>query len=434
MQAYQSAPCPYCGATWNPPGAQTCTNCRNQLPPPQPSYAPPGYEPSTGQPPAAPNQPSSYPYGQPGYPQQPPGYPQQPGYPQGPGSYAGGGQPVYPGQSGQPGQYPGYPAPGYGQYPGYPQPYEQVPGYPGYGQTASAAAPGTTLSVLGQSFTLPFVIPASVLRYQKTIAYAAVGVVALLVLEVGVLPGVAASQVASADQAITAAVLHQSKVDAGFAALLAPGSGSSDLNVLKGEANKELAAVNDALTILHADESALSSVDLRLSVLQMVALPSGGAIRDERSRLKAGLDGLKQADTALTAGANIDKVLLPVYDAKIAYTKMKAAIDKHDLVGAGAPYPEAQQKLQEAMTLDKAAGVPDVVVKEVNSLNDLLNNTESLVQAIQSKDAAGVKKYSDAIQANLKTIGTLSLPGDYEAKTYAPLQKNYDSAIKSLKR
>src|SRR5256886_910191 len=34
MQAYQSAPCPYCGITWNQPGAQTCANCRNQLPPP----------------------------------------------------------------------------------------------------------------------------------------------------------------------------------------------------------------------------------------------------------------------------------------------------------------------------------------------------------------------------------------------------------------
>ena len=43
MQAYQSPPCPYCGVTWNQPGAQACANCRNPLPPPQPSYAPPGY-------------------------------------------------------------------------------------------------------------------------------------------------------------------------------------------------------------------------------------------------------------------------------------------------------------------------------------------------------------------------------------------------------
>src|SRR5712671_4813935 len=102
MQAYQSAPCPYCGITWNQPGAQTCANCRNQLPPPQASYAPPGYAP--GQ--------QGQPYGQPGYPQQP----------------------------------------GYGQ------------GYPGYapGQ-APAAAPGTTLHVFGQTLTLPVALPPQLL-------------------------------------------------------------------------------------------------------------------------------------------------------------------------------------------------------------------------------------------------------------------------------
>lgn len=34
LEAHQSAPCPYCGATWNEPGAQFCTKCHLQLPPP----------------------------------------------------------------------------------------------------------------------------------------------------------------------------------------------------------------------------------------------------------------------------------------------------------------------------------------------------------------------------------------------------------------
>jgi hypothetical protein len=38
MQAYQSAPCLYCGATWNPPGAQTCAKCHNPLPTAQAGY------------------------------------------------------------------------------------------------------------------------------------------------------------------------------------------------------------------------------------------------------------------------------------------------------------------------------------------------------------------------------------------------------------
>jgi len=38
MQAYQSVPCLYCGASWNPPGAQACSKCHNPLPAPQPVY------------------------------------------------------------------------------------------------------------------------------------------------------------------------------------------------------------------------------------------------------------------------------------------------------------------------------------------------------------------------------------------------------------
>src|SRR6184192_3245926 len=41
MQAYQSVPCLYCGATWNPPGAQTCAKCHNPLAAGQPVYAAP---------------------------------------------------------------------------------------------------------------------------------------------------------------------------------------------------------------------------------------------------------------------------------------------------------------------------------------------------------------------------------------------------------
>src|ERR1700704_2481835 len=111
MQAYQSPPCPYCGATWNQPGAQACVNCRNPLPPPQPSYTPPGFpqgqQPGQGQSYGAPTYPApSYP--PPPYPGAPPGYPGQP--PQG---------------------YPAYGPPGYQQQPG---PYGPNPGYGAYAQ------------------------------------------------------------------------------------------------------------------------------------------------------------------------------------------------------------------------------------------------------------------------------------------------------------
>lgn len=449
MQAYQTAPCPYCGATWNPPGAQACTNCHNQLPPPQPGYAPPGYAPPQGgQQPPAPGQGQSAPYAPPGYSQQqgyqqpgaypgaPAGYPGQGGYPGQP-EQGYPGQPAYPGQPGQAQQYPSYAPPGYGQPPGYDQ-YGQPSAYPSFSPgAASAAAAGTTnLRLFGQTFAVPVVLPPIVVRYQKAIAYGGIGLVALLVLLFGVMPAVASGQIAGSEQAIATTLEHQPKVEAGFnVGLFAQTTSSNDLNVIKTQATKEFQVIDDSLVIVHSDEAALSSADQRLSIVQLVAPPSGGAIRAERQRLQTALNGLKQADTALTAGSNQGKVLLPMYDAMVDFTKMYAALGKRDLAGAGAPYPDAKQKLQEAIDADSAPGIPTGIPKLLSTFSDLLENSENLIQAIQNKDAAGVKKYSDLVQTELKTFQSLSdaIPVDYETKTYGPMQKAYDAAMKALK-
>lgn len=426
MQAYQSAPCPYCGATWNPPGAQACTNCRNQLPPPAPAYTPPGYAPQQGQPGGNQGQ-GGYPYGT-QYPQQQ--YPQTPGqYPGAPSGYPGQ-QAGYPGQGQYPGQqYPGYGEQAYSQYPG--SQYGATPGYPGYGP--QAAPNSTTLRLFGQAITVPVALPPIVVQYQQKIIYALVGAVALLIVFFGILPAVASGQVSAANQAVATAVSHQAAVDAGFSAFFAPETNSADLNVIQTAQTKTLAAISASLSSVQADESALSSADQRLAVLSIIAFPSGKAIAAERDKIKTALDGLHQADTALTAGSNMGKVLLSIGQAKMDYTRMSNALNKHDLVGAAAPYPDAQQKLQEAISQSNAPGVPAVIGKEVSALNTLLDDTESLIQAIQNKDAAGTKKSSDAIQADLKAVGSLTLPADYEVKTYSANQKAYDAAIKSLK-
>ena len=104
-------------------------------------------------------------------------------------------------------------------------------------------------------------------------------------------------------------------------------------------------------------------------------------------------------------------------------------------MGAGAPYPDAQQKIELAISYAGAPGLPPQIAKQVRSFNDDLTNTESLVQAIQAKDAAGIKKYTDAMNAALKAMSAPdeTLPADYETKTFGPMQKSYDAAMKAIK-
>ncbi len=414
MQAYQSAPCPYCGITWNQPGAQTCANCRNQLPPPQASYSPPGYAP--GQP------------GQQGQPYGQPNYPQQPQYP--------GQQGGYPGQAGEQGQYPSYAPPGYGQTPGYPQQPGYGQQYPGYGPAQGPpAAPGTTLRIFGQTLTLPVAVPPQLLRYQRRIVTVAAGLVVLVVLVFGIMPAVATAQISAGDKSLTTAASHQAKVDAVFAQLIGSSNSSSDPAALKAQFAKLAVSFNDGLTLVQSDEATLKGVDESLSFIKWGAPTKSAQISSERERLVAALAGLTQADKAMTAAVNEAKVIQPYLDALIDYAKMSAALSKHDLVGAGAPYPDAQQKIELAMSLSGAPGLAPQIAKQVSSFNDVLTSTESLIQAIQAKDPAGIKKYTDATNAALKAMSSPeeTLPADYETKTFGPMQKAYDAAMKAIK-
>lgn len=396
MQAYQSPPCAYCGATWNQPRAQSCASCNNPLPP-QPGYAPPVYR----------NYPS-------------PDYPQQP--------HAPGPTPGYQGQS----VYPNYSPPG---SPQQPEGSGRNQGYRTYVPGATANARGTTLQLFGKTVTLPVALPPRVVRSASAIVGIAIGLVVAVVLSAAVLPTVAAGQISSADQALATAAGHQPRVDAGFAALFAPDPGTNDLNIIQAQAVKDAQSVNDALMIVRGDEAAIDGANLRLMVLQWVAPQSRAAIAKERMRLATARPGLSQADTALTAGANQAKVLLPLYEAMIDFSKMFTAMAKRDLARAAAPYPEAHKKVALALSLDHEPGVPESVAKVASAVNNVLDNFERLVQAVQSKDAAGTKKYSDAVEAGLKTMSALpkTIPADYQVKTYGGMQKLFDAVMMSVK-
>src|SRR5712692_3666290 len=228
MQAYQSSPCPYCGATWNPPGAQTCANCRNQLPPPQAAYGPPGYAPA--QPPGQPQAPDQPQYADPNQ-----GYSAPPGYPQPAPPDYGQPQPNY-GQQAQPGY--GAPQPGYGYpapgqpggpppgYPGYPSQPGGYPNYqpPGYGAPPPGPAQGQTITLFGQTFTLPFelpfalpALPASGLSLPKVhfrlnlaplkpLLFILAAIAVVWVFLNAVVPVLATGNLKAADQAISSAV------------------------------------------------------------------------------------------------------------------------------------------------------------------------------------------------------------------------------------
>ena len=425
MQAYQSAPCPYCGITWNPPGAQACANCRNALPAPPPSYAPPGYAPGQAPPAPYPGAPAE------GYPGQGQAYPPQ-SYPQ-------------PGQGQPPGPY-AYPYPGQPAYPGADQyagqaPYPGAPPYPyGYPAAAAPAAAPNAVTLFGRTVALPFA-PAALLavvgRMQgagRKVAVIAVAALVVLLLAFAVLPTLAANQIAGARRAVVAAVAHQRSVDAAMALFLKPASAPAGNTAAEMAAlDKELTQVQAALTAIQADEASLQGFDQRLGWLSIVALPSRAAIADERTHTGAALGAVRPADQVLTAAVDQVRLSQPLTEALADYAKMGAALARHDLAGAGAPYPDARQKLEQAAQLAAAPGIPPTAVQEVKTFTDLVDNYEQMIEAVQNKDAAGVQKYSALVQSGTKAMNAYGAGAfqDWNTRTFAPLVKAYDAGLKS---
>src|SRR2546425_753753 len=309
-------------------------------------------------------------------------------------------------------------------------------------QGQPTAAAGTTLELFGRTVTLPVALPPALLQYTERIARGAsrlgVGLVValvLLVVFVAVIPAVASGQTSSATQTLKAAASHQDKVDTAFTQALTLRASPADPNAAKAQFDKLAKSFNDGLALVQSDEAALTSVDQRLTFLQWVAPSKGAGITAARHRLTGAMAGLKPADQALTAAVNEGKVIQPYNDALIDYGKIGAALAKHDLVGAGAPYPDAQQKIELAISYSHAAGLPPQIAKQVSSFGDVLLNTETLIQAIQAKDTAGIKKSTDAMNAALTAMASPqeTVPADYESKTFGPMLKAYDAAMKALK-
>jgi len=285
-------------------------------------------------------------------------------------------------------------------------------------------------------------LPPVLLQYQERIARGAtrlgfglVAVLVLLVLFVGVIPAVASGQTSSANQTLKTVASHQGKVDAVFTQALTLRARPADPTAAKAQFDKLAKSFNDGVTLVQSDEAALTSIDQRLTVLQWVTPSKSASIAEARHRVAAALNGLKQADQALTAAANEIRVIQPYNEALTDYAKIGVALAKRDLVAAGAPYPDAQQQIELAISYSRAAGMPPQIAKQVSSFSEVLVNTESLVQAIQAKDAAGIKKYTDARNAALTAMGSPAetLPADYELKTFGPIQKVYDAAMKAIK-
>ena len=475
MQAYQSSPCPYCGATWNPPGAQTCANCRNQLPPPQAAYTPPGYAPAPGQP-QAPDQPQYSDPSQgyaapPGYPQPaqpdysqapPPDYGQQPPPDYGPPNYSQQPPPGY--GAPQPGY--GYPAPGQpgGPPPGYPG-YPSQPGaYPnyqppgdGYGAPPAPPAQGQTITLFGQTFTLPFELPFALptlpalptsglslpkvrlrlnLAPLKPLVFILAAIAVVWVFLNAVVPVLATANLKAADQAVSAAIAHQASTDAAISLAFSPTfkDPMTGVTVAQTAMDARLSGTQAALDQVKADESAINTVDQHLALLSPVSGSRSASIAAARQRLHTAAVALQKVDQVLSGFVDQMRQIEQVFASIAVWRAMLDDLARHDPATALSVYPDGQQKLQAAQASGSGSDIPPASVAYTKNFQVVLDNAQKLAAATQAKDNAGISKANAAMLAAVRaqqydTNGALA----WNLKLFQPLLDGYHAGIRALK-
>ncbi|HLB78327.1 MAG TPA: hypothetical protein VJO72_14955, partial [Candidatus Dormibacteraeota bacterium] len=442
--------------------------------PDQPQYSDPnqGYAPPPGYPqPAQPDYSQAPPpgYGQPEQPdysqpqpdwgqqQQPPDYGQQPNYGQP--------QPDY-GQQPPPGY--GAPQPGYG-YPAPGQPGSLPPGYPGYpaqpgayqtyqppayGAPAPAPAQGQTITILGQTFTLPFELPFALpalpaaglslpkvhlklsLAPLKPLISILAAIAVVWVFLNAVVPVLATGNLKAADQAVSSAIAHQAGIDTVVSQAFAATTKDpmTNLAVAQTTMDGRLSSVETALAQVKADEGAVNSVDQHLALLSPVSGSRSASIAAARQHLHAAAVALQKIDQVLTGFADQDRQLEQVFASIAVWRAMMDDLAKHDPATALSVYPDAQQKLQAAMASSTGSDIPPASVAYTKNFQLVLDNAQKLAAATQAKDNAGAAKANAAMQAAVRAQGYDNNGAlAWNLKLFQPLLDAYHAGIRSLK-
>jgi hypothetical protein len=240
---------------------------------------------------------------------------------------------------------------------------------------------------------------------RRWLIIGAVAVVFLLMIGY-IVGGVAAAgaPVAKADKALTMTLDHQP----GIVAIL---SQDPFKNFDFNSANPDIAKAKTALanyekrlaqsvSVVGADRTALKGVrrDLQTSLM---TLPEQSTINRDRRRVDAALAALESAGQGLDTLQKESAFAEPFLDAIAGFEALGNATDLAAIV---AQLPGTGAHLQKAVALAKPPAVPAEASPLLAAMQQVLNDLEALVAAVQANDEAAATNATSALDADGKAI------------------------------
>ena len=236
------------------------------------------------------------------------------------------------------------------------------------------------------------------------------GIALVFLLLIGyVLGGAAAAggPIARADSALHTAVSHNNETVDSFNNDPFNGidfsSNSVDVAAVKAAVATDKQKVATWQAQVASDRSALQRVrpDLQSSLL---TLPEQGTLDRHRLRVEAALSALNTAQKGIDLSMKEFAFFDPFADAMAGFEAIGKAGTANDLAGVKAQLPATGANMKKAIDLAQPPAVPAEFGTALKAIQQVLNDLQALVAAVDANDAAAAQKADAALTADAAVL------------------------------
>src|SRR5438105_8958683 len=236
------------------------------------------------------------------------------------------------------------------------------------------------------------------------------GIALVFLLIIGyVLGGAAAAggPVGRADSALHTAISHNNETVDSFNNDPFNGidfsSNSVDVATVKAAVATDKQKVAKWQAKVSSDRTALQQVrpDLKSSLL---TLPEQGTLERHHQRVDAALSALNTAQKGIDLYTKEFAFVDPFLDAMAGFEAIGKAGTANDLAGVKAQLPATGANMKKAIDLAQPPAVPAEFGTALKAIQQVLNDLQALVAAVDANDAAAAQKADAALTADAATL------------------------------
>ena len=209
----------------------------------------------------------------------------------------------------------------------------------------------------------------------------------------------------------------------------------TDFTAAKQAADGLGTQLDQARTTVEGDRSRLAASDSRLEGLagNPWALPVRSGVRSQQLRVRSVMAALDAADGGLAVERDQARTVSAMMDAMVDFTTLSADLQKQDIAGSLGVMPSLQSKLQAATRLSQGPNVPPQIHDEMVTVQTLVADLQSLLQAEQRRDTRAAAALLPRLQADEKALEGIQFSAidGYEQKLLQPYRDRYDAGFKA---